>query len=182
MNELLASPSVARRSVVGLSPSSPSMEEMALPAVLGLSPAQVAQQQRAMMTLEREQRQREAQNEAIAAVEEQGHRSSLDLGKQLDRENYCCVEILAHDELEALEKLWPRAATAFRLGFEVLPGQNVVFSTLPCRECDASGMANLCKIPKSKAHLRAAHQSRVRIYKDNKTGSSSGKPTVQLEY
>ena len=112
------------------------------------------------------------------------------MGEQLDRENYCCVEILAHDELKALEELWPRGgAAAFRLSFEVLPDQNVAFSTLPCRECDASGMANFCKIPKnSKAHLRAAHQSRVRIHKENKSNSNgsnasaTSKPNVQLEY
>lgn len=169
---------VARRSVVGLSPQA---GELPLPADLGLSPAEVAQQHRAMMTLERQrdsQREREA---AMVQQDESGRRSSI--GEQLDRENYCCVEILAHDELEALEKLWPRGSM-FRLSFEVLAGGDVAFTTPPCRECDASGMANFCKIPKNKAHLRAAHQARVRIYKEQKSASSSGgsKPEVQLEY
>ena len=66
------------------------------------------------------------------------------------------------------------------------PGGDVAFSTLPCRECDASGKANFCKIPKNKAHLRAAQQNRVRIYKEghkaSSGGGSSGKPGVKLEY
>ena len=192
----VASPAVARRSVVGMSPPAAGM--FVSPAELGLSPAEVAQQQRAMMTLER-QREQQQQREREAQQQQQqplllDERRWSSMGEQLDRENYCCVEILAHEELKALEQLWPRGGTSsFRFSFEVLPGQEVQFSTPPCRECDASGMANFCKIPKnSKAHLRAAHQARVRNYKEHKTGSgssnnnnassASSKPGVQLEY
>ena len=202
-NNLFAasSPSpVARRSVVGMSPQADGDTSGFISlAELGLSAAEMAQQQRAMLAVEQRQREQQQRQREIAQQQqqplqdEQGRRRSsanADMGEQLDRENYCCVEILAHDELKALEKLWPRSgAGAFRLSFEVLPGQEVAFSTLPCRECDASGMADFCKIPKnSKAQLRAAHQSRVRIHKENKAsvngGSASvvGKPNVQLEY
>lgn len=165
---------VARRSVVGLSPP----PVAATPEELGLSPAELAQQQRAMMSLER---QREEEQRQRFLDDDRPKRSA---GEQLDRENYCCVEILAEEEVEALSELWP-TSSVFKLSFQVFPGQDVVFSTQPCRECDASGMANFCKIPKLKASLRAAHQARVRIYKEQKgstnTGSAS-KPGVQLEY
>ncbi|CAB9509314.1 expressed unknown protein [Seminavis robusta] len=178
---LMDESSSPRRSlVVGMSPLVATADD--LPAAeLGLSPAELALQQRAMMTLER---QRDQQREAAAMMEqEHGRRASL--GEQLDRENYCCVEILAHDELEALEKLWPRQSV-FRMSFEVLRNGDVSFSTQPCRECDASGHANFCKIAKtSKAQLRAAHQVKVRGY-NNKTCNNSvnggAKPGVQLEY
>lgn len=190
---------VARRSVpvVGLSPGLPDFGA----ADFGfLSPAELAQQQRALMTLERQreqQREREAalqqQQEEAGAAAAGGRRSSFTAGEQLDRENYCCVEILAHDELEALQNLWPRGTSIFRMSFQVLPNQEVAFSTQPCRECDASGKANFCKIPKnSKAHLRAAHQARVRIYKEQKSntggsGNNNGNGAgvnakLQLEY
>jgi hypothetical protein len=189
-----ASPPVARHSslVVGLSSEvavSPFDNNVVLPSELGLSPTELALQQRAMITLER-QREQQQQREREAAMiimddnnNNNGRRASL--GEQLDRENYCCVEIMAHDELEALEKLWPRQSV-FRLSFQVLDKGDVCFSTQPCRECDASGMANFCKIPKtSKANLRAAHQVKVRTY-NHKTSNNSvnggSKPGIQLEY
>jgi hypothetical protein len=181
----IGSTPVARRSlVVGMSPAP--VPEETLPLELGLSPLEVAQQQRALMTLEREQEQRERERELMDdSMQQQQPQRRTSAGEQLDRENYCCVEILTQEEIEALEKLWPRSST-FHLSFQVLEGQNVVFSTQPCRECDASGMANFCKIPKLKANLRAAHQAKVRIYskgQQQKSGSGGdSKPGIQVEY
>lgn len=187
----------SRATVVGLSPSSlvalPEDDTVAV-AALGLTAAEVEQQQRALLSLERQRQQelqqqqrdqQEAADDIFMNDDGDRRRSSLDR-ELLDRENYCCVEILTEDEFAALEKLWPKQQGLFGLRFQVDDGGRVAFSTPPCRECDASGLANGCKIPKhAKATLRAAHQARVRKYAENKAAhasNGSGRPGLQVEY
>ena len=71
-----------------------------------------------------------------------GTRESIN--EQLDRENYRVVEILTDEEFAALEKWWPDISVNYALRFAVTEdetgrGTTVVWSTPPCRECDASG-------------------------------------------
>ena len=72
------------------------------------------------------------------------------INEQLDRENYRVVEILTDEEFTALEKWWPDISVNYALRFAVTEdddddgtgtgrGTTVVWSTPPCRECDASG-------------------------------------------
>lgn len=73
------------------------------------------------------------------------------INEQLDRENYRVVEILTDEEFTALEKWWPDISVNYALRFAVTEedgdgsgtgrgrGTAVVWSTPPCRECDASG-------------------------------------------
>jgi len=55
----------------------------------------------------------------------------------LDLENKIVVEILTVEEHTALEKWWPHSNFVLQFSVEG-PGQ-IRWSTLPCRECDASG-------------------------------------------
>lgn len=64
--------------------------------------------------------------------------SSLSNNELLDVENNVVVEILTDAEFTALEKWWPAAHSSFGIRFSMNAGE-VSWSTLPCRECDASG-------------------------------------------
>lgn len=65
------------------------------------------------------------------------------INEQLDRENYRVVEILTDEEFTALEKWWPDISVNYALRFAVAKDgsgrRNIIWSTPPCRECDASG-------------------------------------------
>lgn len=69
------------------------------------------------------------------------------INEQLDRENRVVVEILTDEELTALEKWWPRLHGFYALKFAIvedsstISGIDVLWSTLPCRECDPSSRA-----------------------------------------
>eukprot|EP00986_Skeletonema_menzelii_P013296 scaffold7621_cov152-Skeletonema_menzelii.AAC.9 len=66
---------------------------------------------------------------------------------QLDRENRVVVEILTDEEITALEKWWPRLHGFYALKFAIvedsstISGTDILWSTPPCRECDASSRA-----------------------------------------
>jgi hypothetical protein len=78
-----------------------------------------------------------------ASESERQYQRSLN-NEQLDRENRVVVEILTDEEITALEKWWPRLHGFYALRFAVvedsstLSGTDVLWSTLPCRECDPS--------------------------------------------
>jgi len=67
--------------------------------------------------------------------------------EQLDRENRVVVEILTDEEITALEKWWPRLHGFYALKFAIvedlstISGTDILWSTPPCRECDASSRA-----------------------------------------
>lgn len=104
-----------------------------------------------------------AQRVAMAGIEEDLRRASIhdihqvrarsdSLGQQqdramtneqLDRENRVVVEILTDEEVTALEKWWPRQSCTYALRFAVVEGASsgttdILWSTMPCRECDPS--------------------------------------------
>ena len=80
-------------------------------------------------------------NVPSAAGGDGGSRESIN--EQLDRENYRVVEILTDEEFTALEKWWPDISVNYALRFAVAEDgtgrRNIIWSTPPCRECDASG-------------------------------------------
>jgi len=65
-----------------------------------------------------------------------------DINAQLDRENKVVVEILTDEEFTALERWWPEFHSSYALKFAVSETESgsseIVWSTLPCRECDPS--------------------------------------------
>ena len=117
---------------VGLSPTVDSETMNALRAA-GLSQAEVNQQIVAMMAMQVNQRVTQPR------IPDRTDNESL------DRENKTVVEILTDDEYTALEKFWPSNSN-FSLRFAVVPeasGESTIsWSTLSCRECDASGRAD----------------------------------------
>lgn len=64
-------------------------------------------------------------------------RPAVSKNELLDLENSVVVEILTDEEFTALEKLWPDVQTTYDLRFSV-DGDDVCWSTLPCRACDPS--------------------------------------------
>mmetsp|Transcript_14882 Transcript_14882/g.22892 ORF Transcript_14882/g.22892 Transcript_14882/m.22892 type:complete len:492 (+) Transcript_14882:243-1718(+) len=65
----------------------------------------------------------------------------------LDIENKIVVEILTEQEYNSLEKLWPHSN--FSLRFRVDGPHEIKWSTIPCRECDASGKSYSLSVRKS---------------------------------
>ena len=116
---------------VGMSPAVDPETLMALRAA-GLSQAEINEQVMAMMSIHDNR-----QPPPPRASERTDHES-------LDRENKTVVEILTEEEYTALEKWWPPNFN-FSLRFAVVPedsGKSAIsWSTLSCRECDASGRA-----------------------------------------
>lgn len=69
------------------------------------------------------------------------HFDRLVTNEQLDRENRVVVEILTDEEITALEKWWPRLHGFYALKFAIVEDSDVLWCTLPCRECDPSSRA-----------------------------------------
>jgi hypothetical protein len=184
--------------VVGIRPA---LDPTAVQALLsaGLSPAELAVQQRAMMQLEQQRRQvpippppRAATATAAAATP----LSSQALNDLLDSENHVVVEIVPDDEWRALQetKSWPQQHH-FSVSFTVADDdddeqeqdegmcrrRHISFSTLPCRDCDASGKAsssNLCL--KTRARGLAHHNNSNKRNSNNpQQQPQSGKKTLQ---
>ncbi|KAL7467039.1 hypothetical protein ACHAXS_007309 [Conticribra weissflogii] len=113
----------------------------------GMSELEVQAQRVAMIELE-ESRQRASINDVNQArfeIETQSERSATN--EQLDRENRVVVEILSDEEVSALEKWWPRVHGFYALRFAVvesstLPRTEILWSTVPCRECDPSSRSS----------------------------------------
>jgi len=84
--------------------------------------------------------------------------------EQLDRENRVVVEILTHEEMAALEKWWPRMHHGmFALRFAVVEGSSsttsrtrtdILWSTVPCRECDPSGRSTTSFVVRNRLQKR----------------------------
>ena len=108
---------------VGLGPDEDTLQAL---RAAGLSPAEVASQRMAMINLERR-------------VLVEAPAISAPTNDQLDRENSVVVEILTHDEWNALQKWWPRAHSSFSFRFTVGVDGTISWSVPPCRDCDPSG-------------------------------------------
>ena len=117
----------------------------------GLSEAEVQAQRQAMISLERQSHMAAAAASAQPALASGSVPTAPDpraagrksVNEELDRENYRVVEILTDEEVDALEKWWPKISSNYALRFAVTVNdegrRTVVWSTSPCRECDASG-------------------------------------------
>ena len=94
-------------------------------------------------------------------------RSAFSNNELLDMENNVVVEILTDEEFMSLEKWWPEVSSSFALRFSV-NGQEISWSTLPCRQCDASS---------DNYELSIRHSGRTK-----KAASLKKAPAASLEY
>jgi len=82
--------------------------------------------------------------------------------EQLDRENRVVVEILTDDEVTAIEKsMWPGCHAyggTYALRFAVVEGSSgdteIVWSTMPCRECDPSSRSSDAYVVRNRLQKR----------------------------
>jgi hypothetical protein len=89
----------------------------------------------------------------------------------LDMENGVVVEILTDQEFTELVKWWPDS-NCFSLRFSVLDGSNEIeWSTLPCRDCDASGKNYALSV-----------RNRTRSSRSNGTFGRRASSTALVEY
>lgn len=60
----------------------------------------------------------------------------------LDRENHVVVELVSQEEWLALQETgrWPKQVSHYSATVDIDAKGNFGFSTLPCRDCDASGL------------------------------------------
>jgi hypothetical protein len=127
----------------------------------GFSELEVHAQRLAMIGLEEEReqiihplRQMEECNEAEIL-----QKRSI-TNEQLDRENRVVVEILTDDEVTALEKWWPRVHSTYALRFAVVENSatrdesEILWSTVPCRECDPSSRSTADFVMRSRLQKR----------------------------
>mmetsp|Transcript_6908 Transcript_6908/g.14561 ORF Transcript_6908/g.14561 Transcript_6908/m.14561 type:complete len:346 (-) Transcript_6908:99-1136(-) len=149
----------------------------------GFSDLEVQSQRLAMLSMESQRR--EVIQEAAAAYAEHietpiqrnsshGNLNVLSpdlsresINEQLDRENYLVVEILTEEEFVALGKWWPMYSSLYALRFAVTNdtstnlGANIVWSTPPCRECEASGKVCREFVGRLQRARRVRRQGRV---------------------
>mmetsp|Transcript_26309 Transcript_26309/g.52421 ORF Transcript_26309/g.52421 Transcript_26309/m.52421 type:complete len:490 (+) Transcript_26309:532-2001(+) len=137
----------ATPSTVASAVSTSNVETLQALRAAGLSELEVQAQRVAMIELE-ESRQRASFNDANQArfeIETQSERAATN--EQLDRENRVVVEILSDEEVSALEKWWPRVHGFYALRFAVVESSSyhrpeILWSTVPCRECDPSSRSS----------------------------------------
>mmetsp|Transcript_30957 Transcript_30957/g.45902 ORF Transcript_30957/g.45902 Transcript_30957/m.45902 type:complete len:552 (-) Transcript_30957:77-1732(-) len=139
----------------------------------GLSEAELHAQVRAMALVEHQQQQ--------AAVRPTQRTTTVDK-EQLDRDNQVVVEVLTDEEYTALEKWWPCQAK-FSLKFQIVPsdddfgGHEVLWSTFPCRACDASSKSCLysrsCSNTQNHHHRSSVTSSSLLNKKQSPSSSSS---------
>ncbi len=134
----------------------------------GLSEAEIQLQRLAMIQIEEGQlQQQQGREENEIESQHQYHRyHHQDIGRnnntaammspediranlnaKLDRENKVVVEILTDAEFVALEHWWPEIHSSYALKFAVVEeehskGTEIMWTTAPCRACDASGYCN----------------------------------------
>lgn len=120
----------------------------------GLSEVEMHSQRVAMAQLE-EQRQQAFASRFERQISLSEHDRAA-TNEQLDRENRVVGEILTDEEVSALEKWWPHVNIMYGIRFAVVETESgcreVLWHTLPCRECDPSSRAD------TKFHLRSRAQ------------------------
>lgn len=147
--------------------SQPADEDISTLRATGLSESDIQLQRLAMMQIEEERtrQQRRMEEEAERrrqyqqALQNQNPISQsitsssinlmspedirANLNAKLDRENNVVVEILTDYEYSALEECWPEIHSSYALKFAIIEddrkGTDIVWTTNPCRACDASG-------------------------------------------
>jgi hypothetical protein len=100
----------------------------------GISQAELASQRLAMLQLQEQQQ--------AAAVPVAARRDSFCNNELLDRENHVVVELVSHEEWLALQETgcWPKQFSHYSVSVNVDRNGAFGFSTLPCRDCDATGL------------------------------------------
>lgn len=102
----------------------------------GISRTEAATQRMAMMRLQGErQRVEDLSSPASPALK---RRESLN--ELLDRENHVVTELVTHEEWLALQESWPNQISTYSMCVTVDNDGSFAFSTLPCRECDPTGL------------------------------------------
>ncbi len=109
-------------------------------AIIQIEEQRIREQQR----MEEVEAERRRQQQAINLMSPEDIRSNLNA--KLDRENRVVVEILTREEYNALEGCWPEIHSSYALKFVITENgggirgeKDIVWTTPPCRACDASG-------------------------------------------
>jgi hypothetical protein len=102
----------------------------------GIPQEELTSQRLAMMQLQRENLAAAADATPIP------RRESSCNNELLDRENHVVVELVSLEEWLALQETgrWPKQVSHYCVTVDIDDKGNVGFSTLPCRDCDASGL------------------------------------------
>jgi hypothetical protein len=133
------------RSPVGVQPVLDAETINALVAA-GISRTEAATQRMAMMRLEdeRQQQQQHQQQRVMGLTDQRESSSSCCNNELLDRENHVVTELVTHEEWLSLQETgcWRTQISAYSMCVTVdnKNGSSFAFSTLPCRECDPTGL------------------------------------------
>ena len=146
------------RSPVGVQPVL-DIETINALVAAGMSRTEAATQRMAMLRLEEEQRHRQEQQQQLRTIHtladypstprrtnesasSASSSSSLPINKLLDRENHVVTELVTHEEWLALQETgcWRKQVSAYSMCVTVDKDGSFAFSTLPCRECDPTGL------------------------------------------
>jgi len=137
----------------GLRDNSNLNHSIAILRASGLSDVEIEAQRLAMFELENQQQTTRLQQAETQAQER--HRSANisnvspesirgAINEELDRKNYIVVEILTDEEFVAFERWWPGIHSSYALEFAVVKIDQdcveILWTTAPCRECDATGL------------------------------------------
>jgi hypothetical protein len=103
----------------------------------GISRNELASQRAAMF-----QFQEQHQAAATAVAPATPRRDSFCNNELLDRENHVVVELVTQEEWKALQETgcWPKQVSHYSVTVNVEKDGSFGFSTLPCRDCDPSGL------------------------------------------
>lgn len=106
----------------------------------GISQSEVASQGAALMQVQQEQLQQQVP--VAAAAPATPRRDSACNNELLDRENHVVVELVSQEEWTALQEIgcWPKQVSHYCVTVDVDVKGSFGFSTLPCRDCDPSGL------------------------------------------
>ncbi len=135
LTSVAASSIAVPRSPVGVQPILDIEMINALMAA-GISRTEAATQRTAMMRLQ-EERQREEDRSSSPTLTLKRRES---LNELLDRENHVVTELVTHEEWLALQESWPKQISTYSMCVTVDSDGSFAFSTLPCRECDPTGL------------------------------------------
>lgn len=141
--ELASSPAAAASmpmSPVGVHPTLDLSVVNSLMAA-GISQSELALQSMALIQIQEEQLQLE-EVFVPAAIAAPPRRDSCCNNELLDRENHVVVELISHEEWLALQETgcWPKQVSHYSVTVDVNTSGRFGFSTLPCRDCDATGL------------------------------------------
>lgn len=151
MASIAASSVVVPRSPVGVQPVLDAETINALVAA-GISRTEAVSQRMAMMRLEEERHQQQQQEQRVITLDDLDNESNNNSTRRrsrescnnelLDRENHVVTELVTHEEWLALQEVgsWRKQISAYTMCVTVDNDGSFAFSTMPCRECDPTGL------------------------------------------